>query len=94
MFVGIVRARLHIHGAASLKEKRAVLRSIKDRARARHNVSVAEVDDQDLHQSATLGFAAVGLTEQALVTLFERLRDEVDQTLPDGVTDWDEDILS
>ena len=94
MFVGIVRVRLHIHGARSLKEKRSVLRRIKDRARARHNVSAAEVDEQDQHQSATLGFAAVGLSRQTLVTLFGRLRDEVDQTLPGGVTDWDEDILS
>ena len=94
MFVGIIRVQLHIHGAASLKEKRSVLRHIKDRARARHNVSVAEVDDQDRHQSATLGFAAVGHSEQRLATLFQRIRDDIDRTLPGGVTSWEEEVLS
>lgn len=94
MFVGVVRARLRIHGAKSLKEKRAVLRHIKDRARSRHNVSVAEVDDQDRHQSATLGFAAVGHSEERLALLFERIRKEIDVALPGGVMAWEEDVLS
>jgi uncharacterized protein len=91
--VGIIRADLHIHGSASLKEKRAVLRRIKDRTRARHNISVAEVDYQDLHQRAALGFAAVSHGEDDLRRLFRSLRNEVDDILPGGVTDWQEDIL-
>jgi len=43
----------------SLKEKRRVVESLKDRVRARFNVSIAEVDNQDLWQSSTLGFALV-----------------------------------
>jgi uncharacterized protein YlxP (DUF503 family) len=94
VLVGIIRAELHIHGAASLKEKRAVLRRIKDRTRSRHNISVAEVDHQDLRQRAALGFAAVSHSEADLASLFERIRDEIDEILPGGLTDWQEEVLS
>ena len=94
MFVGIIRANIRIHGASSLKEKRAVLRRLKDRTRSRHNISVAEVDHQELHQRATLGFAAVGFSEDDLATLFERIRDEIETILPGGLMDWDEEVLS
>jgi hypothetical protein len=56
----VLEVRMRLRSSHSLKEKRKVLRSIKDRIRARFNVSVAEVDDQDLWQSIVLGFAAVG----------------------------------
>ncbi len=50
---------LHIPGSNSLKSKRLVLRRLKDRIRNKFNVSVAEVDDFDLWQRATLGIAVV-----------------------------------
>ena len=55
MEVGILQFTLLIRGSRSLKEKRQVLRSVKDRLRARFNVAVAEVDDHDVWQKATLG---------------------------------------
>jgi len=59
-------ARLFIPDARSLKTKRQALRSIKDTLRSRFNVSVAEVGDQDLWQTAELGVCAVG-TDRAYV---------------------------
>jgi uncharacterized protein YlxP (DUF503 family) len=56
----VLEVRMRLRSSHSLKEKRRVVRSIKDRVRARFNVSVSEVDDQDLWQSIVLGFAAVG----------------------------------
>lgn len=58
MVVGGKRLRLEIAGAASLKEKRRSLRSLKDRLR-NMNLAVAEVADQDKWQLATLGIAVV-----------------------------------
>ena len=43
----------------SLKEKRRIVKSLKDKVRARFNVSIAEVDNQDLWHRSTLGFALV-----------------------------------
>lgn len=57
--VGILLVSLHIPQAQSLKDKRMVLRSIKDKVRAHYNVSVAELDGQDKWQTSTLGFAAI-----------------------------------
>jgi len=56
--IGALEVRISIPGAGSLKEKRKVLKSLKDRL-SRMNISVAEVDDQDKWQAATLGVAVV-----------------------------------
>src|SRR5437588_12865259 len=59
MVVGVLRLTLYIHGASSLKDKRQVLRKVVDRLRARFNVSVAEVGEQDIWQTAVVGVTAV-----------------------------------
>jgi uncharacterized protein YlxP (DUF503 family) len=59
MIVGSLRVRLLIREARTLKDKRQVVLSIKDRLRNQYNVSVAEVDSQDQRQVAVLGMAMV-----------------------------------
>jgi len=60
MVVGSLQVKLHIPQSRSLKAKRFVLQSLIARVRSRFNAAVAEVGDQDLWQSALLGFAVVG----------------------------------
>jgi uncharacterized protein YlxP (DUF503 family) len=57
--VGVLRITLYVHGASSLKDKRQVLRKVIDRVRARYNVAIAEVGDQDIWQTAVVGVCAV-----------------------------------
>jgi uncharacterized protein YlxP (DUF503 family) len=59
MVVGIVTWDLHLNGCASLKDKRRVVKSIKDRLHERFNVSVAETASHDLWQRAELACAVV-----------------------------------
>ncbi len=59
MVIGILQVELRIEGADSLKDKRRVVASLKDRLHREHQVSVAEVDTQDIHRTATLGMAIV-----------------------------------
>jgi uncharacterized protein YlxP (DUF503 family) len=59
MFVGVLRLTFHVPHARSLKDKRAVVRRFRDRIRARFDVSIAEVDAQDLHQRAVFGVSVV-----------------------------------
>jgi uncharacterized protein YlxP (DUF503 family) len=59
MFVGILRLTFHIPHARSLKDKRRVVLKLRDRVRARFDVSIAEVDAQDLHQRAVFGVSVV-----------------------------------
>ena len=59
MIIGVVTAKLALYGATSLKDKRRVIKSLKDRIRHKFNVSVAEVEDNDRWQLATIGISYV-----------------------------------
>jgi len=59
VFVGVGRLVLSIPGARSLKDRRRVVKSLKDRMRARLPVSLAEVGELERYQVATLGLAVV-----------------------------------
>ncbi|MGI6487033.1 MAG: DUF503 domain-containing protein [Syntrophomonadaceae bacterium] len=69
---------LYLPYAQSLKEKRQITKSINDRIRKRFNLSIAEVDGQELWQRATLGFAAVTNTQRDMDRVIEALRDTLD----------------
>lgn len=64
---------LRIEGAHSLKDRRQVLRSLKDRLRTSFNVSVAEIDPTDLWQSATLGVVAISSSRDYLDGLMKQV---------------------
>jgi len=57
--VGVLKVDFHISESSSLKEKRSVLRHIRDKIRVTFNVSIAEVANQDKWQLATFAIAAV-----------------------------------
>src|SRR4051812_22280398 len=59
MHVGVMRIELEVPGARSLKDKRQVVRSFKERVKSRLSVSIAEVDHQDKLQRAVFGVAVV-----------------------------------
>lgn len=59
MVVGLITWELHLDGCQSLKDKRHVLKSLKDRLHQRFNVSAAETDHQDLWQRAELSACVV-----------------------------------
>ena len=63
MVVGVLRLELLLPENHSLKGKRSVLRTIKARVQNKFNVSIAECEDQDLWQRATLGVSQVGTDE-------------------------------
>lgn len=60
MVIGILQFELLIHGPESLKDKRRVVRSVKDRLHREHMVSVAEVDALDNMGVAVMALACVG----------------------------------
>lgn len=57
--IGVLTLEIHIEHAHSLKEKRHVVRGLKDRLRARHNVAVAEIGYQDSWQRAVVSAVTV-----------------------------------
>jgi uncharacterized protein YlxP (DUF503 family) len=66
MLIGSLRVRLVIREARSLKDKRQVVQSIKEKLRNHFNLSVAEVAEQDHRQVAVLGMAMVSNESQHL----------------------------
>ena len=59
MVIGLCTIDLHLPGASSLKDKRSVLKSVIHRVRREFNVSIAEVDHQDIWRSAVLAVVCV-----------------------------------
>jgi uncharacterized protein YlxP (DUF503 family) len=66
MLVALQRFDLRLRDSHSLKQKRHVVKSLTASLRQRFNVSVSEVDHQDLWQRAAIGVAAVGAAEYHL----------------------------
>ena len=60
MKTGVCVVRLRLPENGSLKEKRRIIKSLMARAQNKFNIAIAEVEDQERWQSATLGFSCVG----------------------------------
>jgi hypothetical protein len=64
MPVGLLTLELRITEARSLKDKRQILRSLKDRLRRKFNIAIAELDFHDVWQSSTIGIVTLSNAEQ------------------------------
>jgi uncharacterized protein YlxP (DUF503 family) len=92
MPVALLTIELRIEGAHSLKDKRQVLRSLKDRLRNSFNVSVSELDQTDLWQRATLGVVSISSSRDYLDGLMKNVEREAmkiaNNTGADVVDSW------
>ena len=94
MTVGVYTFELHLAMARSLKSKRQVVRRLKDRLRARYNVSVAESGEYaDLWQRAALTVVSVATTRDALARLFEAIHREAEQQTPGQVIETGSEFI-
>ena len=93
MNVGLCIIHIHLPGAGSLKDKRQVLRSLKDRLREHYNVSVAEVDHQDLWQRITLGIVGIASARVPLERTFASIQGEVERSVPGEVLSCEVEYL-
>jgi uncharacterized protein len=73
MFVGALRIELYMPQCRTLKDKRQIVKSIIDRTGNRFNVSIAEVDHQELWQRSSLGIASVSNSEYAVREMLSRV---------------------
>ncbi len=79
MIVGVLKLSLLLAENHSLKEKRGVLKKIEARVSQQFNISVAECGNQDLWQSAVLGFSVVGSSRQVVEATLQSVVNFVDQ---------------
>ena len=94
MIVAVAVFEIHIPHARSLKEKRAVVRSLRDRLRSRWEVSAAEVGLQELHQRARLAVAMVASDGANVEPLFEEMAAIVEQQGDASLVGWNLDLQS
>lgn len=85
MPVGLLTLEIHLPYSHSLKERRAVLRKLRDRLRSRFNVAVAELDHRDVWQVATLGVVSISDSQQLLDAVFRDVLQESERILGDDV---------
>ena len=91
MFVGVLRISITIPGARSLKDRRSVVRSFKERAQSRLHVSIAEIGALEHPQRATFGVAVVSgsavVCEQVLESVASMAGSLPDALLTDRATE-------
>jgi hypothetical protein len=81
MPIGLLTLEIHIPDAQSLKDKRQVVRSLKDRLRAHFNVAVAELDHQELWQRALVGVVTLSGEEAHVQQSLQTVLAEAERTL-------------
>jgi uncharacterized protein len=90
-YVALIEVRLHQNASHSLKEKRKLVRSLKDQIRKRFGASVAEIDGHDTWQRTTLLCALVGGSD--VEARADDLARFVESRCPEGCG-FDRDLLS
>ncbi len=93
MPIGLLTLEIHIPDARSLKDKRQVLRSLKDRLRGQFNVAVAELDHQDLWQRALVGVVSLSGDEEHLHQFFRAVIEESERLLGRDLVSHELEVL-
>ena len=93
MIVGLLTIELFIPGSQSLKEKRAVLRRIKDRVK-KFNIAVSEVEHQDLWQRAGIAVVTVSTDRPHAERELAAVADEIERVEPGLITRTDVEFLT
>lgn len=93
MVIGLLTLDLHFPGARSLKDKRQALRSLETKLRNRFNVSVAEVEHQDLWQRARLAIVAVNTDHGHLESTLQMAAGEAENAREILVVDRNVEML-
>ncbi len=80
MVVGLLQIEMHLPYAQSLKDKRAILRSLKAQMRGRFNVAVVELDANEKWQRATVGVSTLGDHRTYVEGLLRQVTEWVEMT--------------
>ncbi len=94
MIVGVCRIHLHLPGNGSLKQKRARLKPLLHDLRKAFNLATAEVDNNDLWQSAVIGLVTVANDVAYVHTVLQEAVHWIELHRPDvQIVDWEIELL-
>jgi len=92
--IGLLTLEIHLPQSRSLKDKRQVLRSVKERLRSRHNVAVSELPDgADVWQRASVAVVSIASRRDPLENLFETIVREVEGQIPGHLLETSREFL-
>lgn len=94
MTIGLLTVEIHLPQSRSLKDKRQVLRSVKDRLRAHHNVALCELEDgADVWQRASVAVVSIASRRDVLENLFETVIRETERQVPGHLVETGREFL-
>lgn len=93
MVIGSLILQMYLPQAHSLKEKRVIVKSLKEKLRNKFNVSVAEVDNHDNWQSATVAVVSVSLDRKHMDKTLQQIVNFLDENFPDLHIDITKEII-
>lgn len=93
MFVGIVNLKIYIPYSHSLKAKRSEVKSICAKVKNKFNVSIAEVEDQDIHQTIGIGFAHVSNNKKYIDSNIDKILGYIESITEGEITKIDREII-
>jgi uncharacterized protein YlxP (DUF503 family) len=93
MFVAVALFEIHIEFAESLKDKRMVVKSLRDKLRSRFEMSVAEVALHDVHQRARLALSFIAIERPVAQAQFERIQTFIESNTDAVLAFWTSELL-
>ena len=93
MFIGVLYVEFFVSESRSLKEKRQFIRPIKERLRNSFNVSIAEVDHQDLWQRSAVAVVCAGESKQITEETISKVKNFIDRYYPGLVLEYKTDFF-
>ena len=92
MKIATIIFRLHAPWVHSLKEKRMIVKSLIAKLQNKHHVSVAEIDEQDIHQIIVIGVAAIVPHNAMADSLMDEISVFVEENCEAEILDEDREI--
>lgn len=93
MIIGTVKIKFYTPWVHSLKEKRMIVKSICTKVQNKFNVSIAEVDEQDTHQTIVLGLACVAGDMNLANSIIDKVLNFIEQSTEAMVTNVEREMI-
>jgi uncharacterized protein YlxP (DUF503 family) len=94
MIIAAAKIKLHMSWVHSLKEKRMVVKSICAKISNRFHVSVAEIEEQDIHQIAVIGIAAIAGDHAQADSILDHIIQFTEENTEAVITDIEREIIT
>ena len=93
MIIGVIKFLIFISSSSNLKEKRMILRSLKNKLRDNFNISVIELDDHDKWQRSTLALATIGSKKASVNSMLSNIINFLEDSKQFQLLDYEMEII-